>query len=113
MNYKSFLNEVDQHVSTRNADSLRLFIHEMARTVPEDSRIKFLSMLKRFCKDNETITDKKHADKKVEKTFEKKVDSLITALQDIQEGRRKLESEWNYFPFMSEKTKVQNSGFPA
>ena len=87
MNYKSFLNEVDQHVSTRNADSLRLFIHEMARTVPEDSRIKFLSMLKRFCKDNEIITDKKHADKKVEKTFEKKVDSLITALQDIQEGR--------------------------
>ena len=95
MNYKSFLNEVDQHVSTRNADSLRLFIHEMARTVPEDSRIKFMSMLKRFCKDNEIITDKKHADKKVEKTFEKKVDSLITALQDIQEGRKKLESECN------------------
>ena len=31
----------------------------------------------------------------MEKTFEKKVDSLITALQDIQEGRKKLESECN------------------
>lgn len=92
MNYPTFLQEVDRLASGCDADSLRLFVHEMARTVPEADRTRFLSTLNGFCgasdaafKDNPK-TDTGLADQ---------IDSILKTLEGIRSGKRALESEYN------------------
>lgn len=101
MNYRTFINEVDRRLSVGDADSLRLFIHEMARKVSEIDRSKFLSGLDVFCcvHSKKFTTDKKESDKKADTGFEQHVDSLSNSLLEIQNGNRKLmckcNEEWN------------------
>ena len=92
MNYPTFLNKVDQITSMCDADVLKSFIHEIARTVPESNREKFLKTLNDFC--NVKIDDQIRK-KVIETNFEEQIDSILEALEEIQEGDRELEAEIN------------------
>ncbi len=92
MNYSTFLMMVDQLTAVNEADSLRLFIHEIARTLPEHNRERFLATLKRFCGGSPDIPVE---EKKADEWLSVKVDSILEALKGIQAGDRELECEYN------------------
>ena len=48
MDYPTFLKKVDQFAAKCDVDSLRLFVHEIARTIPESNRERFLTTLNNF-----------------------------------------------------------------
>lgn len=91
MNYPTFLNEVDRLTSDSSADTLRLFIHEMARTIPESERLRFLASLN-GCS---TPADNPEDGKDEKTLLADQVDSLLSALDEIQAGALNLESEYN------------------
>ncbi|MBP5469839.1 MAG: hypothetical protein J6Z11_11415 [Candidatus Riflebacteria bacterium] len=92
INYPTFLNKVDQITSTCDANALKSFIHEFARTVPESNREKFLTTLNDFCNINEDAHIRK---KELDSNLEEHIDSILEALEEIQKGDRELEAEIN------------------
>ena len=92
MNYPTFLKKTDQLTSITDADSLRSFIHEIARTIPESSRRRFLTTLNSFCADP---SDKLIVEKETDTYLEVRVDSILKALKEIHAGERELECEYN------------------
>ena len=91
MNYPNFLKKVDQLTSASDVDSLRSFIHEIARTIPESNRQRFLATLDRFS----SVSADKPISEEVDACLTVQVDSLLKALEEIQTGDRELESEYN------------------
>lgn len=64
INYPIFLKEVSKLASRCNADTLRLFIYEIARTTPENNREQFLAKLNSFCESaKEAYIDEKEMEK--------------------------------------------------
>ena len=92
INYPTFLNKVDQITSMCDANALKSFIHEFARTVPEANREKFLTTLNDFCNVKKDAQIRK---KEIESDFEEQIDSILEALEEIQEGEWELEAENN------------------
>ena len=91
MNYPTFLKKVDALTSRCDADSLRLFVHELARTIQEKNRERFLQTLEDFCDAVESDSTRISKDD----TLERRVDELLRALSGIQNGDRELEAEYN------------------
>lgn len=89
MNYPAFLKKVDEAASRCDAGSLRAFIHEIARTVHESNRERFLSTLCEYCNGFEP------APTRMTDAPEIPVDEMILALEEIQNGERELEAEYN------------------
>lgn len=87
MNYPTFLKEVDRLASECDADALRLFVHETARTVSESGRRRFLSALSSFCGD--------FAEKESDVAFADQIESHLKALETIKSGDRELDSEYD------------------
>ena len=92
MNYPTFLKKVDQLTSRCDTDSLKMFIHETARKIPESDRQSFLTTLKAFCDEpagisSEEKTNAAHLSDQIDRFFE--------ALSEIENGIRELESEYN------------------
>ena len=92
MNYPTFLKEVDRLVCACDADDLRKFVHEMARTVPESDRQSYLSTLSRFCSGSVEKTTKTA---ETEVSLADQIDRLLKAMEEIQEGEREIECEYN------------------
>ncbi len=91
MNYPTFLKKVDALTSRCDADSLRLFVHEVARTIQEEKRERFLQTLEGFCDVVEPDSTRISKDD----TLERRVDGILCALTGIQNGDRELEAEYN------------------
>ena len=92
MNYPTFLKNVDQLAAKCDADSLRLFVHEIARTVPESSRQRFFTTLNDLCDASpETPLEEKGNDAHLSD----RIDHILRTLCEIQNGDRELESEYN------------------
>ena len=92
MNYPTFLKEVDRLASLCEADDLRAFVHEIACMVSEPARQQFISTLNNYyVKPSEKTADTKETSG----NFEEEIDSLIKALNEIRDGDRTLESEYN------------------
>lgn len=91
MNYPTFLKKVDALTSRCDANSLRLFVHEVARTVQENNRERFLQTLEGFCDVVESDSTRTSKDD----TLERRVDGILRALSGIQNGDRELETEYN------------------
>ena len=84
--------QVDQLTSTAQADQLGLFIHEIARMVPASSRQVFLEALRGYCSaPSDTLAPQDDLDA----GFMAEIDSLLRALEAIQDGERELESTYN------------------
>ena len=92
MNYLAFLKKIDELASRCNADSLRLFVHEIARTVPESNRQRFLATLTKFC---DISSDSPLIEKSTDASLTDQIDALLKALEEIQAGERVLRSEYN------------------
>jgi len=93
MNYPIFLKKTDDLCLRCDADKLREFIHELARTLPERNRERFLDTLNRFA---EAKSADDTADKAAENTSVKEqVQISLNALESIQNGERQLDSECN------------------
>ena len=91
MNYPTFLKKVDALTSRCDANSLRLFVHEFARTIQEEKRERFLQTLEGFCDVVEPDPPRILKDD----TLERRVDGILRALSGIQNGDRELEAEYN------------------
>ena len=83
--------DIDALTSRCDADSLRLFVHEIARTIQEENRERFLLALEDFsdiAEPNPTRIPK-------DDNLEKRVDDILLTLSGIQNGDRELEAECN------------------
>ena len=92
MNYPTFLKKVDSASALCDSDSLRAFVHEIARTLPEEHRERFLSVLENYrtsTKKQETQSGKKND------SLVGEIDSVLEKLEEIQSGERGIESEYN------------------
>ena len=92
MNYPTFLKKVDQLAAKCDVDSLRLFVHEIARTIPESNRERFLTTLNNF---SDLSTETPSEEKANDAYLSDQIDRIFQALCEIQNGDRELESEYN------------------
>ncbi len=92
MNYPTFLKKVDQLAARCDADSLRVFVHEIARTMPESNRQRFLTTLSDFCDDPAETPSKVKADAV---HLSDQIDRILEVLSEIQDGDRELECVYN------------------
>ncbi len=92
MNYPTFLKKVDSASALCDSDSLRAFVHEIARTLPEEHRDRFLSVLGNY----RTSTRKQNAQSgKKSESLEGEMDTVLENLEEIQNGERCIEGEYN------------------
>ena len=93
MNYPTFLKKIDKIAAGCDAGSLRLFIHEIARTVPESDRQRFLDQLKHYNDDScETLTEESGPD---HEDLSNQINRMIEVLNEINDGDRGLDSDYN------------------
>ena len=93
MNYSAFLKKIDQLAAGCDAGSLRLFIHEIARTVPESDRQRFLDQLNHYNDDSgETLTEESGPD---HEDLSDQINRMIEVLNEINDGDRGLDSDYN------------------
>ena len=92
MNYPTFLKKVDQLTSRCEEVSLRLFVHEIARTIPESNRQRFLAALSNYSDNYVEILSEEKANTA---HLSDQIDRILEALSEIQNGDRELESEYN------------------
>ena len=92
MNLVQFLKEVDETVSGMTKEQLQIYVHEIARTLPEDKRQHFLEILDTVRKDNDCVAmqSDKHYD-----ILSCEVKEVIEILGSINDGDRCLDSEYN------------------
>ncbi len=88
MNYPSFLKRVDQLANACNEEALRLFVHEIARTLSEERRDEFVQTLQGFCHVSQESFEE--IDDDGEST-----DEMIEKLQEISDGERSLLCDYN------------------
>lgn len=91
MNYPTFLKKVDAIVAQCDKDKLSAFVHELARTLPENQRERFLSVLDKFYNSPECA----HDERKEDNDFAKEIDIILEKLEKIQNGEHRLGSEYN------------------
>lgn len=89
MNYTTFLKRVDGAAESCERDKLLAFIHELARTLSEEKRDRFLSVLESFTGATEKAVTVKDDD------IDNDIDNIISKLEDMEDDERYLECEYN------------------
>lgn len=89
MNYPTFLKEVDALSSGGGKEQLSAFIHEMARTLPEEKRRWFLDTL------STSVSSSPGKETKRDDSLEKEIRAAIGRLDEIRDGGKAIESEYN------------------
>lgn len=92
MNLPVFLNKVDAFASKMSHEDLAGFVHEIARTLPEERRSYFLDTLKNFSGQK---TQRKIAEDDGYNTLAEDIEAIKGKLGEINDGKRCLESEYN------------------
>ena len=92
MNLLQFLKQIDSIITDMKKKELEDFIHEIARTLPENRRESFLKTLETVSmgENKEQLSDANYAEE-----LSLKVNEIIDILTDINDGTRSLESEYN------------------
>ncbi len=91
MNYPTFLKKVDSVASSCEKDELVSFVHEIARTLSEDKRERFLSVLESFSSNSED--DKPRKEENI--SLGDEIDQALENLEEIKDGERVIQSEYN------------------
>ena len=91
MNYPTFLKKVDSAASKCEKDELTAFVHEIARTLSEDKRERFLSTLERFSSNMENDNPRK----KENAILGEEIAMALENLNEIKDGERYIQSEYN------------------
>lgn len=97
MNFTQFLKAVDQAAAAMSKEQLAEFIHETARTLPENHREDFLAEMLLFAAGKEThiCPELSKADQEAAADFEKKRSFLRTRLERMESGELCLEGSLN------------------
>lgn len=89
MNLPQFMNAVDSELEKMSATELKTCLRELARTLPEKDRPRFL----------DTVRNGKHNPKKKsvngKKNLNKEIATIMAKICDINNGERCLDSEYN------------------
>ena len=97
MNFTQFLKAVDQAAAAMSKEQLAEFIHETARTLPENHREDFLAEMLLFAAGKEThiCPELSKADQEAATDFEQKRSFLRTRLERMESGELCLEGSLN------------------
>ena len=97
MNFTQFLKAVDQAAAAMSKEQLAEFIHETARTLPENHREDFLAEMLLFAAGKEThiCPELSKADQEAAADFEQKRSFLRTRLERMESGELCLEGSLN------------------
>ena len=97
MNFTQFLKAVDQAAAAMSKEQLAEFIHETARTLPENHREDFLTEMLLFAGGKEThiCPEPSKADQEAAADFEQKRSFLRTRLERMESGELCLEGSLN------------------
>lgn len=97
MNFTQFLKAVDQAAAAMSKEQLAEFIHETARTLPENQREDFLAEMILFAGGKEThiCPEPSKADQEAAADFEQKRSFLRTRLERMESGELCLEGSLN------------------
>lgn len=99
MNLPQFLKEVDRLTDALSHDDLAIFIHEIARILPESQRDSFVDMLRPAGSHSDSDTDmagRQRTEKRNESAdTAKMLEEIREKLIEINEGERCLDSEYN------------------
>ena len=97
MNFTQFLKAVDQAAAAMSKEQLAEFIHETARTLPENQREDFLAEMLLFAAGKEThiCPEPSKADQEAAADFEQKRSFLRTRLERMESGELCLEGSLN------------------
>jgi len=93
MNLPIFLKEIDNLTEKLSKDKLKVFIHEIARTLPENARNRFLQTLK--ASENSLKVNLSASEDNNSKLLKKEVNIMLEKLNVIHTGERCLDSEYN------------------
>ena len=97
MNFTQFLKAVDQAAAAMSKEQLAEFIHDTARTLPENQREDFLAEMLLFAAGKEThiCPELSKADQEAAADFEQKRSFLRTRLERMESGELCLEGSLN------------------
>lgn len=97
MNFTQFLKAVDQAAAAMSKEQLAEFIHDTARTLPENHREDFLAEMLLFAAGKEThiCPEPSKADQEAAADFEQKRSFLRTRLERMESGELCLEGSLN------------------
>ncbi len=97
MNFTQFLKAVDQAAAAMSKEQLAEFIHDTARTLPENQREDFLAEMLLFAAGKEThiCPEPSKADQEAAADFEQKRSFLRTRLERMESGELCLEGSLN------------------
>lgn len=97
MNFTQFLKAVDQAAAAMSKEQLAEFIHDTARTLPENHREDFLAEMLLFAGSKEThiCPEPSKADQEAAADFEQKRSFLRTRLERMESGELCLEGSLN------------------
>lgn len=97
MNFTQFLKAVDQAAAAMSKEQLAEFIHDTARTLPENQREDFLAEMLLFAAGKEThiCPELSKADQEAAADFEQKCSFLRTRLERMESGELCLEGSLN------------------
>ncbi len=97
MNFTQFLKAVDQAAAAMSKEQLAEFIHDTARTLPENHREDFLAEMLLFAAGKEThiCPELSKADQEAATDFEQKRSFLRTRLERMESGELCLEGSLN------------------
>ena len=97
MNFTQFLKAVDQAAAAMSKEQLAEFIHDTARTLPENQREDFLAEMLLFAGRKEThiCPEPSKADQEAAADFEQKRSFLRTRLERMESGELCLEGSLN------------------
>lgn len=97
MNFTQFLKAVDQAAAAMSKEQLAEFIHDTARTLPENQREDFLAEMILFAGGKEThiCPEPSKADQEAAADFEQKRSFLRTRLERMESGELCLEGSLN------------------
>ena len=97
MNFTQFLKAVDKAAAAMSKEQLAEFIHETARTLPENHREDFLAEMLLFAAGKEThiCPEPSKADQEAAADFEQKRSFLRTRLERMESGELCLEGSLN------------------
>lgn len=92
MNYPTFLKKVDSTAACCDIESLRAFVHEIARTLPEEKRERFLGDL---CSLSNSPKETEDRFTKDEEDFAKEIDASLMKIEEIRNEERSIDSEYS------------------
>lgn len=95
MNLTQFLKKVDAGVSDMNREQMILFIHELARTLPENRRNHFLELMGSAQAEGSFAENMHAKDERMKCDLQADIKKAEKVLTEINDGNRCLDSEYN------------------